>query len=115
MISQNTEFIMIKNVPFNKIKTVEELKKYDALYCEVLKNAQFESEIELGVNPQSVDQANVNYLSEEDSEYIEKVYRLVAKRLNDSKWLVKTLKTIKEKFLTSPKTIKGVTFDNELF
>lgn len=106
---------MLKDVPFDEINTVEELKKYDSLYKEVLNIAQSESEIELGVNPKSLDQADVTLLSEEDSEYINNVYKLVAKRLNDNRWLIKTIKIIETKFLASPDSIKGVKFDNELF
>ncbi|PLX15130.1 MAG: hypothetical protein C0599_17305 [Salinivirgaceae bacterium] len=106
---------MLQGVPFHKIKTLEDLKKYDALYKEVLRVAQFESEVELGVNPKSLDQADVTYLSENDAGYINDVYKLVAKRLNNNKWLVKTVKIIEEKFLASPDSIKGVKFDNELF
>ena len=106
---------MLKDVPFDDIKTLEELKKYDSLYREVLNIAESQSEIELGVNPKSVDQADVTVLSENDSEYINKVYRLVARRLSDTDWLIKTIKIIEAKFLASPDSIKGVRYDDELF
>jgi hypothetical protein len=106
---------MLQDVPFNEIKTLDDVKQFEALYKEVLHIAEFESEVELGVNPKSLDQADVTYLSENDSEYIDKVYKLVSKRLNDDKWLIKTVKIIEERFLASPDSIKGVKYDNELF
>jgi hypothetical protein len=106
---------MLQDVPFKKIKTIDDLKKYDSLYKEVLNIAQFESEVQLGVNPKSLDQADVTLLSDNDSHYIDQVYKLVATLLNDSNWIIKTVKKIEKRFLASPDSIKGVKFNDEIF
>jgi len=102
--------------PFNtKLKTLEKLKKNEALFKKVLRIAQFESELDMGVNPKDFEQAKVSYLTTSDFEYIKKVCALVEKRLRDSDWLEKTLDTIEHKFSTKNNPIGGLKFDNELF
>lgn len=97
------------------LKTIEELKKDEILFKKVLRIAQFESELDMGVNPASFEQANVGYLSERDFEYIKKVCVLVEKRLRDSSWLSQTLDNIENKYATKQHTAGGIRFDDELF
>ena len=97
------------------IKTIEELKENELLFKKVLKIAQFESELDMGVNPNNLEQANVKYLTEHDFEYIKKVSALVEKRLRNSDWLEKTLDIIENKFYAKKTTVVGIKFDNELF
>jgi len=98
-----------------RLKTIEELKENEVLFKKILKIAQFESELDMGVNPQNLEQANVKYLTENDFEYIRKVSALVEKRLRDSNWLEKTLHVIEDKFFAKKPTIGGLKFDDELF
>ncbi len=98
-----------------EIKTLNELKKDEALFKKVLKVAQFESELDMGVNPKSTDQANTGYLTEKDFEYIKKVCILVEKRLKDSDWLTKTIKILEDRYKPEVKAAAGIRFDDELF
>jgi hypothetical protein len=94
---------------------IESLGRNEILLRKVIRIAQFESEIDLGVNPASLDQANTGYLTEQDFEYIKRVCVLVEKRLKDSNWLLKTLDSIDNKSAMSREVIRGVRFDDELF
>lgn len=100
---------------YSTIRTVEELKNYEALYNKVLKIAQFQSELDLGVNPKNFDQADVSNLSEKDADYIDKVSALVESRLNDTTWISSTLKAIEEQFRVHKEIHRGIRFDDELF
>ena len=100
------------NIP---LKTIEELRDNKALFKKVLKIAQFESELDMGVNPKSLEQAHVRYLTEDDFDYIRKVSALVEKRLLDADWLEKTLDRIATKYLVRKPIVGGVKFDDELF
>ncbi len=97
------------------LKIIKELKENEVLFKQVLNIAQFESELDMGVNPQNLEQANVGYLTEKDFEYINKVSNLVQNRLQNSDWLKKTLHTINNKFLPKKDPLVGVKFDDELF
>ncbi len=97
------------------LKAIEELKKDETLFKKILKIAQFESELDMGVNPSDFEQAHVRFLSEKDFEYIRKVCELVEKRLRDSNWLAKTLNKIENMYKVKSNTIGGIKFDDELF
>jgi len=103
-----------KQSEMNQVR-IELLGNDEILLRKVIRIAQFESEIDLGVNPTSKNQAHTNYLSEQDFDYIKRVGGLVKKRLKDSNWLVKTLDSIENKVIPSNKTVRGVRFDDELF
>ena len=77
----------------------------------MLKIAQFESEIDMGVNPINNEQANVALLNKSDFNYIDDVTKLVKEKLNDNIWIEKTIQIIKNQY----KTLGGVKFDDELF
>ena len=96
-------------------KRIESLGRNEVLLRKVIRAAQFESEIDLGVNPTSSDQANTGDLTEQDFEYIKRVSILVKKRLKDSNWLITTLDSIENKSALSREGIRGVRFDDELF
>ena len=81
----------------------------------IIRIAQYESEIELGVNPSDFEQANTGNLTEEDFEYIRKIGVLVEKRLKDSDWLTKTINDIERKLVESYNPISGIRFNDELF
>jgi hypothetical protein len=93
----------------------ESLAQNEILLRKVIRIAQFESELDLGVNPTSSDQANTGQLTEQDFEYIQKVCVLVEKRLKDSNWLLRTLDSIDNKSAMNRDEIRGVRFDDELF
>ena len=93
----------------------ESLGRNEILLRKVIRIAQFESEVDLGVNPTSSDQANTGDLTEQDFEYIHRVCVLVEKRLKDSNWLLKTLDSIENKSAMNRDAIRGVRFDDELF
>jgi hypothetical protein len=93
----------------------ESLGSNEVLLRKVIRIAQFESEVDLGVNPNSLSQANTGYLTEQDFEYIQRVCVLVEKRLKDSNWLVKTLDSIDNKSVLNKEIRRGVRFDDELF
>jgi hypothetical protein len=97
------------------LKRIEELRKNDILLKKVIKIAQFESELDMGVNPLNFEQANVGYLTKQDFGYIKKVCVLVDKRLQDSNWLIKTLDNIENKYKAKHNTVGGIRFDDELF
>ena len=103
------------NTTYGPIRSVEELKTYKILYKKVLHIAQFESEIDMGVNPRNNDQADVSQLTETDSEYIGKVCRLVEKRLNDPQWLINVIHEIDNKFKAKKGTARGIRFNDELY
>lgn len=94
---------------------IEELRENEVLFKKVLNIAQFESELDMGVNPRNLEQANVRFLTKNDFEYIKKVSALVEKRLRDSNWLEKTLHIIENKYVARKSTIGGIRFDDELF
>lgn len=96
-------------------KRYEEIKNNEVLCRKLIRIAQFESEIDLGVNPSDFEQAHVGNLTEQDFEYIRKVCVLVEKRFQDSHWLAKTIETIEKKTEISPIIRRGVRFDDELF
>ncbi|ALO16606.1 hypothetical protein L21SP5_02986 [Salinivirga cyanobacteriivorans] len=106
---------MRENNPYNEIATAEALKHHEGLYEKVLNIAQFESELDMGVNPRNFDQADVSKLSERDAEYISKVCLLAEQRMSNSAWITNTLKAIERKFRSHSPTQKGIRFNDELF
>lgn len=96
-------------------KRIESLGRNEVLLRKVIRIAQFESELDLGVNPTSSDQANTGDLTEQDFEYIQRVSLLVEKRLKDPNWLLTTLDSIENKSAMGRAAIRGVRFDDELF
>jgi len=98
----------------NKLR-LEALQNDEALLRKVIRIAQFESEVDLGVNPTNQSQANTGNLTEQDFEYIKRVCILVEKRLKDSVWLTNTLDEIENKSIYSRQRTRGVRFDDELF
>ena len=96
-------------------KRFEALANNQVLLKRVIRIAQFESELDLGVNPSSFDQADTGYLTEKDFDYIRKVTVLVEKRLKDSDWLTKTIDEIDFKSAIKWEAISGIRFDDELF
>ena len=94
------------------MKRLQELKENDKLFKQVLKIAQAESEMAMGVNPTDRSQANVGLLNEGDFDYIEKICVIVDQRLRDCDWLEKTLDNIENKYT---RTMGGIRFDDELF
>lgn len=82
----------------------------------IIRVAQYESELELGVNPSNFDQARTGYLSEKDFEYIRRVLDLVEKRLKDTVWLTKTISDIEKKSMINyDSPVRGIRYDDELF
>jgi len=81
----------------------------------IIRIAQRESELELGVNPLNFEQANTGYLSEKDFEYIRRVMALVGNRLSNAEWLTKTIDDIEGNKVVNTKPLLGVRFDDELF
>jgi len=106
---------MRENSPYNEITTAEALKYHEGLYEKVLNIAQFESELDMGVNPRNFDQADVSKLTERDAEYIKKVCLLAERRMGNKDWVTCTLKAIKRKFTDHRNTQNGIRFDDELF
>lgn len=98
----------------NKLR-LEALQNDEALLRKVIRIAQFESEVDLGVNPTNQSQANTGNLTEQDFEYIKRVCILVEKRLKDSIWLTNALDEIENKSIYSRQRTRGVRFDDELF
>ena len=96
-------------------KRFEALASDQVLLKKVIRVAQFESELELGVNPSCFDQADTSYLTEKDFDYIRRVTVLVEKRLKNSDWLTKTLDEIDFKSVVKRESVRGVRFDDELF
>jgi hypothetical protein len=99
----------------NNQKTVDDIKQNDALFKKIIRIAQYESELEMGVNPSDFEQASTNTLSEKDFEYIRKVCVLVEKRVNDSEWLTTIIQNIEKKLEYRKSSIRGIRFDDELF
>lgn len=95
--------------------TYEKLNLDEVLFKKVLRIAQYESELDLGVNPKKVEQANVAYLSEQDFEYIKRVCSRVEIRLNDPDWLCETIQKIENKSNLVFSKSRGIRFDDELF
>jgi hypothetical protein len=106
---------------FNQAQSETNQTRFEALRNDelklrkVIRIAQFESEVDLGVNPTSLNQANTGYLSEQDFEYIRRVCVLVEKRLKNPDWIIKTLDTIENRSALNRDSIRGVRFDDELF
>jgi len=94
---------------------LKDLDTNEALLRKVIRIAQFESEVDLGVNPTSVEQANTGNLTENDFEYIRRVLVLVEKRLKDPNWIKKTLDEIENRSSYRRDSVRGVRFDDELF
>lgn len=94
---------------------IESLLNKEVLLRKVIRVAQAESEIDLGVNPSSFSQAKTGYLSEQDFEYIARVCALVEKRLKNPEWILETLDSIESKLIANKNTNRGVRFDDELF
>ncbi len=95
--------------------SLKTLEINELLLRKVVSVAQFESEVDLGVNPKCLNQANTGYLTEQDFDYINRVCVLVDKRLKDSNWLTKTIDSIVNKSAINREIITGIRFDNELF
>ncbi len=112
---ERNEVDMRMKKKYRPIKTVDELKKHWTLYKKVLRIAQFESELDMGVNPKSSDQADVSRLTKADFKYISRVCLLVEKRLNDSSWIVNTIHEIENKFKPRSDSQKGIRYNDELF
>jgi hypothetical protein len=96
-------------------KSIEAYKGNELLSKKIIRIAQFESELELGVNPSDLEQANTGYLTEKDFEYIRRIGALVEKRLKDSSWLAKTIDDIERKLAINYIPHRGIRFDDELF
>lgn len=94
---------------------LSDLKTNEELLKKVIRIAEYESELDLGVNPSDFEQAKTRNLSEKDFEYIHKVTQIAEKRLKDEKWLIKTLKDIEKFEIVTHKTKRGIRFDDELF
>lgn len=92
-----------------------ELQHNEVLFRKVVRVAQYESELDLGVNPLDFEQANVGNLTEKDFEYIRRVCVLVEKRFQDLDWLAKTIDAIETKHIEPRRTTWGIRFDDELF
>ena len=101
--------------PSGNRKRFEELRGNEILLRKVVRIAQYESEVDLGVNPLNFEQANVGNLSEQDFEYIRRVCTLAEKRLQDSNWLARTLDDIENKHVVKRNSKWGIRFDDELF
>ncbi len=97
------------------IKTLEELKNHKALYKKVLRKAQFEAELDMGVNPKSSDQADVSKLTASDFKYISRVCLRVEERLNDSCWIVNAIHEIENRLKPRTDSQKGIRYNDELF
>jgi hypothetical protein len=106
---------MISITPHRKIRSLRQLKSDKALYRKVLRIAQFESEVDMGVNPKNSDQADVSALTESDFGYINKVCLLVERRMNNPKWILKTTKEIENKFGSQKNISRGIRFNDELY
>src|ERR1035437_5521427 len=100
-------FSKIFNKETNSLKldtTGEEKELQDNLK----RMAYSESEMNLGTNPSSKEQADVYHLNDNDFDYISKVETLAKNKLNDPTWI----KEAKEKINKKPSSIKS---DDELF
>jgi hypothetical protein len=96
-------------------KRFAEIKTNETLFRKIIRIAQYESELDLGVNPSNFEQANVGNLTEKDFEYIRKVCVLVEKRFQNPHWLTKTVDAIEKKQEIKYYSRRGVRFDDELF
>ncbi|MFW5851044.1 MAG: hypothetical protein ACOCWB_02355 [Bacteroidota bacterium] len=94
---------------------IAEIKNNETLFRKVIRIAQYESELDLGVNPLNFEQANVGNLTEKDFGYIRKVCDLVEKRFQNPHWLTKTLDAIEKKYEEKRYIRRGIRFDDELF
>ncbi|PLX15131.1 MAG: hypothetical protein C0599_17310 [Salinivirgaceae bacterium] len=106
---------MIGKATYRRIRSVQQLRKDATLYKKVLRIAQFESEVDMGVNPKNSDQADVSALTEADFGYIGKVCFLVEKRLNNPKWVIKTVDEVENKFKSKSNLSRGIRYNDELF
>lgn len=93
---------------------IESILENEVLSKKIIRIAQYESEIELGVNPSDFEQANTGYLTENDFEYIRKICDLVEKKLNEPNWLTTTINEIERKLVVKKRST-GIRFDDELF
>lgn len=98
-----------------KLKFFETYKDNKLLSKKIIRIAQYESEVELGVNPSNFEQANTGNLTKKDFDYIRRVCVLVEKRLKDQDWLTKTLGDIERKAVVHDNPIGRIRFDDELF
>jgi hypothetical protein len=96
-------------------KTLNELKDNEELFKKVIRIAQRESEIDMGVNPSDNEQADTGKLTKKDFEYIRKVCALVELKLQNAEWLEQTLENIDKRSGSKHSKIAGIRFDDELF
>mgnify|MGYP000858755924 CR=1 FL=1 len=99
----------------NKLNNTNDINADKLLLKKIIRIAQFESEIELGVNPSDFEQANTGNLTEQDFEYIRKICGLVEKKLSDSTWLKNKINEIENKETKKIIYSRGIRFDDELF
>lgn len=91
-----------------------EFKDNELLLKQVIRIAQHESELELGVNPSDIEQAQTSYLTEADFEYISRICVIVERKLKDQEWLTKTIAELEGTAIRKI-PIRGIRFDDELF
>ncbi len=106
---------MTKKKVFEKPEIEDPNKGIEVLCKKIIRIAQYESEIELGVNPSDFEQANTCYLTERDFEYINRVEALVEKKLKNLEWINATIDKIKGNAALFNYPLRGVKFDDELF
>lgn len=104
-----------KKLYVKKQKSFEANKGNELLSKTIIRIAQYESEIELGVNPSDFEQADTGNLTERDFEYIRRIGFLVEEKLKDSDWLAKTINDIERKLVENYNPISGIRFNDELF
>lgn len=92
---------------------IKDIAGDEVLYKKIIRIAQYEAEMDMGVNPLDNEQAETAYLSERDFEYIKHITTLVETRLKDEVWLKNTLLEIEN--LTNIRPPSGIRFDDELF
>ncbi|HBX51568.1 MAG: hypothetical protein A2275_07480 [Bacteroidetes bacterium RIFOXYA12_FULL_35_11] len=97
------------------INNLDEIKGNELYLKKIIRVAQYESELELGVNPSDFEQANTGYLTEHDFEYIHKICALVEEKLKDFIWLKNTINEIENKSGGRTTYSRGIRFDDELF
>ena len=107
---------MLLNVELlNSLNQKFEFKISKDLWRKILRVAQFNSEIELGVNPLDIAQAKVSFLSQDDFGYIDKVDQLVEEKIRDLDWVTKTLNKIAPTKSENISSNAGIKFNDELF
>ena len=118
ILEKNDNFSNNLNIKYyNFNENIYNLLSFDInskLYLKVLKRAQFEAEVELGVNPTNENQADVSALSEKDYDYINKVCKIVDKKINNIDWLKSTIININNMFKNNSKTT-GIKYNDELY